>query len=545
MRINNSRNKIIILVFGLLLKGCASITSPGGGPRDKIPPQPVLSNPEHQQLNFKEQRIEITFDEFIELNNPHKEIIITPKLKEKVVIDFKGKMLYININEELQENTTYTINFREAVRDITERNPAKNLKLAFSTGNYIDTAYIKGTVKNILTEKPSNGCLIGLYSANDTLSIINQPPVYLTYADKEGNFQIDNLAKGRYRIYALNDANNNAIVDFKSESYGFLSSILELDTGLTDINIPVLYNNKNPMKLQSARPNGKYFLAKFNKYVDTYKIHSDSTIFTTIEEKNTAIKFYNNFFNKTDSLNIIIETVDTTGIVDTFSTVLKFSESPRQYDKYSFTTEIKNIVDKNYLLNANVLFNKPSFILDKDSIFLQIDSTTIVPLDSMVYQWQQNNTKFNIQYNFAKHVHDSLDVKAINLSLNNQAFISIDHDTTIYQSKKINLVTKETTGTIEIEVKTTHPSFIVQLLDLSFKLLDQQSNKPSFSFNNVLPGSYIIRLLIDSNNNGRWDQGNILENIEPEPVIIYKNTEDQASQTLKANWILGPLIFEY
>src|SRR5688572_9855206 len=138
----------ILLATCTLAQQCAKQTAPTGGPKDITPPRLERSTPNNKGVNFKGKEIQLTFDELVQLNNPREQIIITPSIGKKFEAIVRKNKVTLELNSELQENTTYNINFRESIQDLTEKNPAK-AKIAFSTGSYIDSLNVTGFVTDI------------------------------------------------------------------------------------------------------------------------------------------------------------------------------------------------------------------------------------------------------------------------------------------------------------------------------------------------------------------------------------------------------------
>lgn len=162
-------------IAGLLLtcffvQQCAKQTAPTGGSKDEKPPNLIKSSPRHQEINVTRSTIELTFDERIQLNNPREQIIITPTVGKKFETTFNKNKVELDLKTALQENTTYNINFREAIQDLNEKNPA-NIKLAFSTGSYIDSLSINGKIADAITEKEAVNYIVALAPASDTFNI--------------------------------------------------------------------------------------------------------------------------------------------------------------------------------------------------------------------------------------------------------------------------------------------------------------------------------------------------------------------------------------
>src|SRR5688572_1967904 len=194
------------LIYSLFVLACARQTTPTGGPKDSIPPTLINSLPKQGQVNFKGKTIELTFSETIILNNPKEQLLITPSLGDKYVIKAKKNQVVLTLEQDLQDGTTYAINFREAIQDITEKNPAEMLKIAFSTGSYIDSLSIEGNVYDLLKTTDIKDATVALYQL-DTFDIFKHRPTYVTKSDAKGKFKIENLKPGKYFIYGMEDKN--------------------------------------------------------------------------------------------------------------------------------------------------------------------------------------------------------------------------------------------------------------------------------------------------------------------------------------------------
>ena len=141
----------------LLLAGCAKIVVPTGGPRDVTPPSVSKVEPESGTTNFKAKQIKITFDEFVELNNPLDNTLVSPPLNSSPEFIVSGKSLIMKIKDTLQSNRTYNIVFSDCIKDFTEGNKLSYFHYTFSTGDFVDSFYLRGTVTNALTRLPPTG----------------------------------------------------------------------------------------------------------------------------------------------------------------------------------------------------------------------------------------------------------------------------------------------------------------------------------------------------------------------------------------------------
>ncbi len=211
----------IALTLTCCLYRCAVQTTPQGGPKDEDPPVLVRSSPQEKETNFKGKIVELTFDEKVTLFNATEEIIITPSPGKQIDFQAKQNKITIEPKDRWKENTTYSISFREAVKDLTEGNSADTLHLAFSTGAEIDSLLISGRIKNSIIETIPQKITVAIYQA-DTFDIFKHAAVYFTKTDKSGRFKIENLKAGNYFIYAFDDRNKNLKVDilnFSLESF--------------------------------------------------------------------------------------------------------------------------------------------------------------------------------------------------------------------------------------------------------------------------------------------------------------------------------------
>ncbi len=218
-----------MLLTAFLAQRCANAVAPTGGPKDTAPPVVVQAVPENNSTNFIGKKIEITFDEYITLENANQNVLISPPLTEKPDIKLKNKTVVVKFKETLAANTTYTINFGSAIKDLHEGNPFKDYVYSFSTGDHIDTLRIAGKVLNAEDKKPVEDAYVSLYAADrenlDSLPL-STVPNYITKTDKEGNFSLNGLADKKYLVFALKDVNSNLYFDQPNEEVAFLDTLV-------------------------------------------------------------------------------------------------------------------------------------------------------------------------------------------------------------------------------------------------------------------------------------------------------------------------------
>ncbi len=587
-----NKTGLIALIIIMYASSCANKTSPTGGPRDETPPALIVTSPKNESLNFEGQNIILEFDEYIKLDNPKEEIIITPRLLGEYEISYKKNKVTLKIEDSLQANTTYTFSFRESIKDLNEANAPENLQLAFSTGDYLDSLSIEGNVFRLLTNKPKKNIAVSLYEASDTLDLFNSPPIYFTKTNDKGDFKFNNLKNGEYKIFAINDKNKNLTLESKTEEYGFLDKNINLDSNIVDIKLRLINLDVSPLKMQSARTRGHYFVLKYNKYISSYSqktLVSDKDIpATSISEDHREIKYYNPN-TIADSLGIIINTYDTINNLTTDTVYVKFEETKRKRDKFEFTTTKISIDKIDPKIATEVAFTKPISIINFDSLYFQIDSTTQISFDSSDLKWNKNKTLLTITKSFdpelfikpeqEKSLPDttmfgkksiskglstedkslsSKDTKDISskpslpkknndtrLYMGISAFQSIEQDSSIYKVQKVSFTNPSTTGSLLIKIETSSKNYYTQLINNKGEVVFENYSNKEFSFDNTLPGKYTIRILVDENGNGIWDIGDITKNIVPEQVYFYISEEGTSEITIRANWVLGPNIIKF
>lgn len=223
---NNSLRMLPAAVAATLLAtACASIGRPDGGPRDETPPRFVGATPRPGSVDFDGHRITLTFDENVQLSNPGDKVVVSPPQVQQPGISANGRHVTVNLKDSMLPNTTYTIDFSDAVTDLNEGNPLEGLAIDFSTGPDIDTLRISGMVLEGRTLEPAQGMLVGVYStpADSAISTLRLERIAKT--DQLGRFTVRNLKPGEYQVYALTDVNRDYHWD-RTEDVAFLDSLV-------------------------------------------------------------------------------------------------------------------------------------------------------------------------------------------------------------------------------------------------------------------------------------------------------------------------------
>lgn len=533
---------LLLLLCAIVSVQCARISTPQGGPEDETPPVLLSSVPNDQQTNYTGNTILLNFDEFVNTQNIESNLIITPKITGLFKARVKKRSVILTFDEPWQESTTYNISFGNTIQDLNNRNIPPNLNLSFSTGDYIDSLQISGTITNVYSKEPVENALVSLYTLSDTLDITTGAASYYARTDTSGHYQFKNLPDGQYLIYSARDKNSNQKADVSEEAYGFLSDTLTLTENLTGINFDLQNLDITPLRISSARHNGKYFDIEFNKAITSYELpFNDSLPHRKYEAK--KIRFYNVYHTYNDTIPLIIHANDSINsqLQDTIS--LYFNESKIDADGFDYTI----LPSSNAVLpqvEMKIEFTKPVKSYNRDSLIFQIDSLNRFTLDDSVFTWNENRTETSWQLNLQEYIKPD---QRLSIKFQPSAFISIEDDSSQFKSKVLSILKAEDSGVINGSVTTEAPNFIIQLLNSrTLQVIDTKYNEKNFSFRYLNAGSYSVKVIIDTNGNGAWDIGNILTRTQAEPIIYYVDPfNDSKAIELRKNWEIDDINITY
>ena len=217
-------NNILLAVSLLVFIACASMGTPDGGPYDEEPPVLVEAKPAIGATNVKTGKITLDFDENIKLVNAFENVVVSPPQSQMPEIKYSGKRVTVELMDTLLPNTTYSIDFGDAIVDNNEGNPYEDFAYYFSTGDVVDTLAVSGTVLNAEDLEPIKGIVVGLHSCIDDSAFTKKAFERVARTDSRGHFVIKGIAPGKYRVYALGEANNNYLFDQKSETLAFMDT---------------------------------------------------------------------------------------------------------------------------------------------------------------------------------------------------------------------------------------------------------------------------------------------------------------------------------
>ncbi|OFY96628.1 MAG: hypothetical protein A3K10_11180, partial [Bacteroidetes bacterium RIFCSPLOWO2_12_FULL_31_6] len=514
------------LLFVGLLFSCAQRSALTGGDKDVLPPEIKSTLPENQTLNFTSKEIVVEFNEFVRLNNLQNQLIVSPLMDEKPEVMIKGKKIIIKLKSNLSENTTYSLNFGDAIIDITESNPYPNYKYVFSTGNYIDSLSYTGKVLNAEDLTPKANVFVMLYSQLEDSIPIKQKPNYLTKTKTDGTFTITNVAKNNYKVFVLDDINGNYLYDLPNEQIAFLNQTIELDTNINIVDTTLyLFTKQSETQFIKKIENKQYgkLTVEFNiPTIDLELMNLAGETYTFLAKENNKNNTQHTFWlNQEITENKQVFIVKDNGkIIDT-SKVEMIPTSEFKDTLLSVKSNVTSLFD----LNQKMVFtaNQPisTFQKDKTSLFE----------DSLLVNFKLENDSLsalniNLIYPFKAHANYKLLVEP-------EAFLSI------YQLKNDSLISvfktrnEEDYGNLKFTITPNFSeSYIVQLLQKN-EVVEEffAINTKTFNVAYLKPGEYQIKLIVDSNANKKWDTGNYQLNLQPEKVIFY-----QDKITIRENW---------
>ncbi|BDD07573.1 hypothetical protein FUAX_00050 [Fulvitalea axinellae] len=522
--------------------GCASQRALTGGPKDTIPPMIESSTPPNLSTNFNGKKVRIQFDEYVQLKNAKKDLIITPSSENEYDIKLKGGRTFeITFDQPLDSNTTYTLNFQEVVQDVTEKNVLAENVFTFSTGPELDSMFLHGKVKDLLTNQPEEGAVVALYRSDDTLNIFNSKPLYFTKTDKEGIYTLAHIREGKYMLYTYQDKNQNLIFDPKKEKAGFHDGIIELNHEFDSLKLSIVDVNMDSLYTTKSLISGTYFVTSFNKPIKSYRTEFDvQEIFlpNNLLEDNKTIRFYNTRnMTEEDSLRVKVTAMDSVHNEITYETFVKFRETKRKKAKLEQKSGEQS---RRYISNdfSNwYWFSKPIEKVNYDSAYFFYDSLNVLPITEEDFTWNDTRNIVSLRKNLELDtiIHpDTVEApifKTVKLNLKEGTFVSIEQDSATAIDKSYSFAQSENVGSILGKIITDEKSYILQLLDDRYNLIDERINPKDYAFLNVDPGKYYLRILVDKDGSGEWDPGNIMEVIPPEPVYFYPGLI-----VIRANW---------
>ena len=581
------RKAFPVVTLVVMLYSCASIGRPDGGPYDETPPRFIGSTPAAGALNNQRTKVSLLFDEFIKLEKATEKVVVSPPQVQQPEIKASGKRIQVNLLDSLKANTTYTIDFSDAIVDNNEGNPLGNFTFTFSTGTQIDTMEVCGTVLDASNLEPIRGILVGLHSNLNDSAFTKLPFDRVARTDSRGRFSIRGVAPGKYRIYGLMDADQTFTFNQKSEVIAFNDSLIiprmeeriRMDTAWVDsLTYDTIVERKymhylpddlilsafqefnySQYLIKSERLVPQKFTFYFAGQADTLPtlkgLNFDERDAFVIEKnpRNDTIHYWvkdSLLFKQdtlaisltylyTDTLNQLVSRTDTLNLVSK----QKYKKEEPEKKKKKKKKDEEDEPEPTKFLPVNV--GAPSSMDVYGSISLTFDEP-IARFDSAAIHLKEKVDTLwkDIPFEFEQ---DSLNLKRFNLyydwepgneyefSVDSTAFHGIYGLFTdkIKQGFKVRKL--EEYASITFLVTGADSTAFVELLDAQDKVVRRRrltdGGYADFYFLN--PGKYCARLVNDRNGNGIWDTGNFEKGEQPEEVYYYNMILEP-----KANWDL-------
>lgn len=524
--------------YVLGVSSCAQVAAPPGGKKDTLAPVLISTIPTQKSKNYTGKKIELIFNEYVDIKNVNQELLVTPGIGfYETKINPKG--LSILVDSNFKKNTTYTFNFRNAVSDISERNVAKNVKVVFSTGETIDSLSIKGNVKFLENNKKVENALVALYPFTDTLNIEKIKPYYFTKTDTSGNYELENIAAGKYYMSSFLDNNNNLLVNTNKEPYDILKKpYIELTNSNSTFNFQLSLQNVDSLKILKTTTTAKTIAYDFNRGLRAVEITSklNKKLTYQIENKN-VVRLFKSELAANDTLYLSIKAQDSLFRTKTFQVKSVFRESNRKEKitrkPFNFNTYPRPGEKFAPTDSIQITFEKPIQSWNIRKIYLLKDST------EKTY-FTEKELKLNTFNNQLIIPAKSLPIEKRKLIIDKNAFVSIEQDSTDAYELPIEKEDIENFGLIAGKLSNSKSKipYIIQLIEDQSNTVsyEQTTTNASFSFNFIKPNIYTIRVIEDANSDGQWTPGNLSQKTLPERIFFLTG-----KLKLKANFELTDL----
>lgn len=502
------------ILMVLMVYSCAQVMPLDGGPKDIQPPRidSATTIPYNGITNFRGKTIQIGFDEYLKLNDPKEKILITPIPDTMPEYRVKNKLFFIEFPRALNENTTYSIFIDGALSDITENNDSL-YQFVFSTGNHIDSLKINGTVKNAFSNTPAKEVMVGLYSDIDS-AVFNEKPIYIARTDEQGRYEMSYIKPGKYRLFALNDANKNYKADQIEEPIAFLNNAIEIQKD-TSYNLELFKREdlRQFTKINEYKHPGQLTIV-LNQEEEIKKVSSEElsgwSIETTDRKDSTLIWLPE---NTVTAVSMVIETESFSDTITVDRYVKKGTAKKQAVKLSAFKKGVVSPGDTMVILTSFPVDSVDEALISVWEDTLEIDFELLVVGRQIKVLTE---TKVDQKY---KVILDSAAIKDIYGQSNDSTALAFEQKGKDFFGKLI----------ISFDSLFVEKGFVEVLAGKDIVRMKTLSN--SMEFLEMPPGNYELRLIEDLNGNGKWDTGDYGKGRQPEKVIYHNQKVD-----IKSNW---------
>ena len=560
--------KLYIFTAVLALISCANRgMGPQGGPKDSIPPVAVKSEPELGALEFNGKRIEITFNEYLQLSDLGSNLLMSPPQQNPPDVKARGKRLIVQFQDTLRDSTTYTIDFGSAICDYTEKNPAKGFYFYFSTGTEIDTLEHLGRVFNAENLNPLSGILVGIYNDMSDTAFVRHPFLRIAKTDSAGMFRISNIHPGTYRLYAVDDISRDYRLTV-GESLAFADDpirVLHAHSDSDSIHLSTLFlfsESQQKLYMQRVLREQQHCVQMlFSSTPDSMPVwrvmrpsEADSTrhdsawidptpyIFTRYSAKRDTVSLWltdsiailqdtiylETRYRRTDSLNNLEWCTDTLRAVyrapKLNSKALEAKEREERNRRLTLKTNARKNFELYDTLRLTCATPLASIVLDSIHLMEKVDTNyrpvpfTIAPYDTLP-----------MELLFFADLQEGTEYE---LRLDSGTLHDVYGTTHIKANYPLQVKTKEDYSTLRVSLVPFVPKARIQVLTAKDQVVRElPAEEEGTLFEYLKPDTYYLRLYIDENGDGKWTTGSWERKRQPEPVYYNPNK----IQT-KANW---------
>lgn len=546
------RNFFIILFTGMLAWSCAVVTPPDGGPKDIKPPAAVSITPPMGCIGFNSEKIRIRFDEFIQLKDIGYQLIVSPPLKTMPEVKVKGKWLIVKMPGGLQDSATYNLFFGKAIADFTEGNATSDFQYVFSTGSKLDSGEVSGKIINAFSLEPAKEIFVMLYRNMGDSVPLKERPVYVARTDEGGNFRFRYISITDYKIFALKDVNNNYLYDMPNEEIAFSDSVISVhvhnhtekdstgapETMLTEtpveVNLYLFTEEDTAQKLMSAVSPVK------NQYALAFK-HPVKSLALSISDTNIRDPWYEKEWNSAgDTLKIWLQNIPTGSfriavsdrgkVLDSVLVSMGKEPDVKQARKiktsknsFAFITGSKTTAD----------YFRP-FTLSSPCPLLQVNLKPVVLIEdkdtlTIVPEFGGSNKRT------LTIPHKLKEGATYRLIIPDSCYqdMYLRYNDTVKLNFKTGSAQNYGSLSLSIRLKDKSSHYLIQLMPSTKEavLSETITNDKTLRYEHLNPGTYFLKAIRDSNNNGKWDTGNYLRHEQPEKVFM-----KQGSIVIKENW---------
>lgn len=518
-----------MLVVAAMLGACASIQPLAGGEKDEQPPRLVeaLSTP-NKQTNVQLRQVVLSFDEWILLEDVFNQVVVSPPLKYKPDISLRGRNVLFKLDEreELREEATYTINFGVAVKDLTERNPAEDLRFVFATGPYLDSIMVEGVLEDAFTGEPVEKALFMLYDELADSVVRKQLPFYFGLSGKDGRFRIPNVRADTLKGFALLDADVNYLYNQPREKIGFPDTlVITTDSlGVSTLRIRMFEAERELRLLESESATQGRVQLLYSRPVKAEWIAEDSVALQTEYIGDTVRFWYNRKEVDTVSWRMVVKAGD---LLDTI-----LVKPVKDRDKLRVASPLRANTPFHPDGEMQMIFSHPVTTIDTGLIRWTEDTTGLIS----GMRWRRDSTQVR-RWGISGVWQEG---KTYALEALPGAFTDLNgqqNTDTVRLSWKADLRKQYGEINLSVEDMDVGMPYVVELLSTNKEVVRSvlvvgEEAGVRVILGPVVPGQYTLRVIKDSNGNGRWDTGHYEARRQPEEVMLFP------LEQLRGNWAL-------